>query len=172
MAAASQPGAPGVLLREVQASDLEVFFSQQLDEQANWMAAFAAADPGDRVAFETKWQRILADEETIDRTIVSDGHVAGYISCWHDPTLAHPEVTYWLGREFWGRGIATQALKSFLAGPCRQRPLYGRTASDNVGSRRVLERCGFVRVGSDRGYAAARGGEVDELLLVLEADAD
>ena len=76
------------------------------------------------------------------------------------------EVTYWLGREFWGRGIATAALQAFLQVDSR-RPLRGRAAADNVASIRVLEKCGFVRIGTDRGYANARRAEIDEVVMEL-----
>jgi RimJ/RimL family protein N-acetyltransferase len=44
-----------------------------------------------------------------------------------------------------------------------ERPISGRSAADNVGSRCVLEKCGFVVVGQDRAYADARGGEIVEV---------
>jgi RimJ/RimL family protein N-acetyltransferase len=162
------PSATGeIVQREVVAGDIELFFEQQLDPEANRMAAFVAADPSDRAAFERKWVRILGDDTTVNRTIFCDGQVAGHVSCWRDPELAHPEVTYWLGREFWGRGVATQALRLFLAQVWTQRPVYGRVVRDNVGSLRVLEKCGFTIVGADHAFANARGETVEELLLEL-----
>ncbi|MBN1965213.1 MAG: alpha/beta fold hydrolase, partial [Anaerolineae bacterium] len=118
-----------VALRDVQASDLDVFFTQQLDPAANYMAAFTAPDPADRAAFLAHWERILADECIDKRTIVVDGVVAGHVVRFKRFGL--PEVSYWLGREFWGRGIATRALAIFL-GEYAPRPLYARTAKDNT----------------------------------------
>ena len=155
-----------VLLRTVEDSDLDVFFALQLDPEANRMAAFTSANPADRHAFDARWSRIRRDEDSLARTIVADGEVAGSISRWRDPELPGPEVTYWLGREHWGRGIATAALERFLE-LASDRPLFGRCASDNLGSRRVLEKNGFVVERQDRGFANARGGEIDELLLRL-----
>jgi RimJ/RimL family protein N-acetyltransferase len=143
-----------------------VLFEQQLDPEAIHMAAFTVEDPHDRDAFERRWQRILGDPEVIARTIVADGEVAGSIGAWRDPELPGREVTYWLGREFWGRGIATLALRAFLR-EVIERPLYGRCAKDNVGSLRVLEKCGFEVVRGDRGFANARRAEIDELVLEL-----
>jgi len=80
--------------------------------------------------------------------------------------FGRPSVGYWLGREFWDRGIATRALAEFLT-LIPTRPLYARAASDNVGSIRVLEKCGFIRHGTDRGYAYARAAEIDEVILIL-----
>jgi RimJ/RimL family protein N-acetyltransferase len=143
-----------------------VLFEQQLDPEAIHMAAFTVEDPHDRDAFERRWQRILGDPEVIARTIVADGEVAGSIGAWRDPELPGREVTYWLGREFWGRGIATLALRAFLL-EVTERPLYGRCAADNVGSLRVLEKCGFAVIQTDRGFANARGAEIEEYVLEL-----
>jgi RimJ/RimL family protein N-acetyltransferase len=155
-----------VRLREVEQDDLPTFFAQQLDPEAIRMAAFTVADPSDREAFDAKWRRILASEETTTRTIVVDDEVAGSVSKYRDPDLPGPEVTYWLGREFWGKGVATLALAGFVE-VVTERPLYGRCAADNVGSRRVLEKCGFVFVREDRGFSNARGEEIAEVVLEL-----
>jgi RimJ/RimL family protein N-acetyltransferase len=155
-----------VRLRDVEQDDLPTFFGQQLDPEAIRMAAFTVADPSDREAFDAKWQRILASEATTTRTIVVDDEVAGSVSKWRDPDRAGAEVTYWLGREFWGKGVATLALAGFLE-IVKERPVYGRCAADNVGSRRVLEKCGFVFVGEDKGFSNARGEEIAEVVLEL-----
>jgi RimJ/RimL family protein N-acetyltransferase len=76
-------------------------------------------------------------------------------------------VTYWLGREHWGKGIATRALREFLTIE-RTRPLFGSAAKDNAASVRVLEKCGFRLAGESRGYANARCAEIDEVLLRLD----
>jgi RimJ/RimL family protein N-acetyltransferase len=155
-----------VRLREVEQDDLPTFFENQLDPEANRMAAFTAADPSDREAFDARWQRILASEETTSRTIVVDDQVAGSVSKYRDPDMPGPEVTYWLGRDFWGKGVATLALAGFLE-IVTERPVYGRCAADNVGSRRVLEKCGFVFVREDKGFSNARGEEIVEVVLEL-----
>jgi RimJ/RimL family protein N-acetyltransferase len=77
------------------------------------------------------------------------------------------EVTYWIGRSYWGKGIATNALKAFLAVD-RSRPLYARVASDNVASGRVLEKCGFCVIATERNVAEARSAEIEELVLLLD----
>ncbi len=79
-----------------------------------------------------------------------------------------PEVTYWLGKEFWGQGIATRALAAFL-GQMTERPVYARAAKDNAGSLRVLEKCGFTITGEGKGFANARGMEIEEYILTLGA---
>lgn len=149
-------------LREVVPDDLPVFFEQQLDPGANDMAAFTAKDPSDREAFDAHWGRILADPTILVRTILLDGQVAGSVLSYEDE--GRPEVSYWLGREFWGKGIATWALRAFLAHHNLERPIYARVAKDNLGSRRVLEKCGFEVIEESRGFANARGMEIDEYL--------
>lgn len=155
-----------LLLRPVVADDLPIFFEQQADPDANYMAAFTVKDPGDRAAFMARWQRILADTTVIIRTVVTDGAVAGSVLSYEEES--RPEVSYWLGQAFWGRGIATRALTAFLADANRTRPIYARAAKDNIGSLRVLAKCGFTIVSEDKGYANARGAEVEEYVLALQ----
>ena len=157
-----------LLLRPVAADDLPIFFEQQADPDANYMAAFTVKDPGDRAAFMARWQRVLADPTVIIRTVVADGAVAGSVLSYEED--GRPEVSYWLGRAFWGQGIATRALAAFLADVNRTRPIYARAAKDNAGSLRVLEKCGFAVVGEDKGFANARGVEVEEFVLALAAE--
>jgi RimJ/RimL family protein N-acetyltransferase len=158
-----------VALREVLAADLDVFFEQQQDEEARRMAVFGPLDPFDREAFEARWQRILANPGPT-RTIVYGGRVAGSVNMWRDPELHAPEVTYWLGREFWGKGIATRALEQFLQ-EVPERPLLGRAAAKNEASIRVLEKCGFVRRDLIHDVVAPSGEVVSEVLLELRAPA-
>ena len=104
------------------------------------MAAFAPADPSDREAFDERWRRIRESDDSTALVIEVDGKVVGSISSWTNE--GEREVTYWIGREHWGRGIATRALAEFLADVERTRPIQASTADDNVGSQRVLEKCG------------------------------
>lgn len=156
-----------VLLRDVTEDDLPVFFEHQLDPAANHMAAFTAKDPADRDAFVAHWTKILADETISIKTILFEGHVVGHVAKFE--RSGKPEVTYWIGREYWGRGLATQALSEFL-GHVKVRPLYAGAAKDNVASLRVLEKCGFTIIGYEKGFANARGEEIEEVILELRAD--
>ena len=153
------------VLREVRDEDLPVLFEQWADPIAARMAAFTAPDHVDRDAFERRWSRLRADETVIARAIVVDGEVAGTIGSWGDPDGR--EVTYWIGRSYWGKGIATGALNAFLAVDL-SRPLHARVAYDNVASRRVLEKCGFRVIATERSFANARSAEIEELMLRLE----
>ena len=156
-----------ILLRDVVPGDFPVFFEQQLDDEANRMAAFTSKDPGDREAFNNHWKKIMADDSITTRTIVFDGKVVGHVSKYMDE--GRPEVTYWIGRDYWGRGIATAALKEFLQ-TVRERPLYARVAKDNAGSFRVLEKCGFRVSGEGSGYANARRENTAEYIMSLESE--
>ena len=110
----------GLTLREVRDEDLQVLFEQWADPVAVHMAAFTAPDHMDRDAFQRRWSRLRADETVLNRVIVDDDDVAGTIGSWGDS--GEREVTYWIGRSYWGKGIATDALKAFLAVD-RSRPL-------------------------------------------------
>ena len=136
-------------LREVAPADLPFFFENQRDPEAVWMAAFTAKDPNDRKAFDAHWARILADDTVMNRTILFEGEVVGSVSSY--VMELEPEVSYWIGREFWGKGIATTALAEFLTIQTA-RPIFARVAEGNPGSLRVLEKCGFQIIGKDKGW--------------------
>jgi RimJ/RimL family protein N-acetyltransferase len=157
-----------VALRDVTEGDLPIFFEQQRDADANRMAAFTAKDPADREAFMAKWAKILGDDSSTNRAILVGGRVAGNIGAFVAPWSGKLEVTYWIGREFWGKGIATQALAVLLSA-VQARPLFARAARDNVASLRVLEKCGFTVSGYERGFANARNEDVEEVVLELRA---
>jgi RimJ/RimL family protein N-acetyltransferase len=126
-----------VHLRDVIESDLPIFYEQQLDPDATQMAAFPSRE---RETFMAHWAKIMADETVTLKTILFDAQVAGNIVSWqHDGEC---EVGYWLGKTYWGRGIATRALAAFL-GEVTTRPLYAHVVKHNLASRRVLEKCGF-----------------------------
>src|SRR6266704_1249114 len=155
-----------ILLRDVTETDLPIFFEQQRDPAANFMAAFTARDPNDKEAFTAHWKRILNDDTVTMKTIVFDGHVAGSVAKFLDKEFGKPEVTYWIGKEYWGMGLATKALTRFLR-DVTVRPIYGRAAKDNVASIRVLEKCGFRMFGQSKGFANARDAVVEEVILEL-----
>jgi len=162
----STPDTKSIVLRDVMMSDLPIFFDQQLDPEANRMAAFTRKDPADRDAFMAHWAKILRDETITIQTILFDGQVAGSVLSYVDED-GQREVSYWIGRPYWGKGIATRGLLAFLD-HIKVRPLYARVAQDNIGSLRVLEKCRFTRIGEGRGFSEARGQEVEEFLLRLD----
>ena len=153
-----------IRIRDVSADDLPVFFEHQRDPVAASMVPF---EPRDQEAFADHWAKIMADPTTEIRTVVVAGRVAGNVQGFERDGLH--EVGYWIGREFWGRGVATKALSQFLD-QITIRPLHAVVAKDNVGSIRVLEKNGFVVVGERTGAPDGRGADVEEFLMVLEED--
>jgi RimJ/RimL family protein N-acetyltransferase len=152
-----------VALRPVHDSDLPVFFRLSNDPESNRMAAFTARDPADRELFDAHWRRVRSSSAVV-RTVLADGDVIGSAAVYGEP--GELEVTYWIDRAYWGRGIATAALRALLAA-VPERPLRARAAADNAASVRVLEKCGFRETERTRGYAEARAEEIDEVVLAL-----
>lgn len=146
-----------LLLRAVTADDLPIFFEHQRDPESHRLAAFR---PRERDAFMAHWQKILANETGVVRTVVVGDEVVGNVLAWEDS--GRHEVGYWIAREHWGKGLATRALAAFLE-IVRARPLYAHVARHNGASLRVLEKCGFRVVDEieDR---------VEWLVLVLGTD--
>jgi RimJ/RimL family protein N-acetyltransferase len=157
-----------VTLRDVEEDDLSIFFEQQLDDDANRMAAFTRSDPANREAFMEHWAHVLADDSNGHQTILFDGQVAGNVVSFNRD--GEREVGYYLGQAFWGKDIATRALAAYLRIE-RTRPLYGYTAKDNIGSQRVLQKNGFVPFGEIKAFSNARGEEVEAFVLVFRAPA-
>ncbi|MEU0253390.1 GNAT family N-acetyltransferase [Streptomyces sp. NPDC006184] len=154
-----------IVLRAVEDDDLPVFFRQMTDPESLRMAAFGLENRGDRAAFDAWWQRLRASD-AVSRTVLADGRVAGSAVVYGEPGAR--EVTYWIDRADWGRGLATAALRALLA-EVPERPLYARAAADNAGSLRVLAKCGFRETARARGFANARGREIEEIVLILES---
>jgi len=155
------PMTNNVLLRDVTESDLPIFFEQQLNPEATEMAAFPSRD---REAYMAHWAKIMADDSVILKTVLFNKHVAGNMVSFE--ISGKREVGYWIGKEYWGKGIATKALAAFLD-HVKTRPLYAHVAKHNIGSRRVLEKCGFTIIGEDKGFPNARGEQVEEFILKL-----
>jgi len=152
-----------VQLRDVLPSDLEIFFLHQMDPEATRLAAFPSRD---RQAFMAHWTRILADRANTIQTILLDGAVAGNIVAFQQG--GRQLVGYWVGREYWGQGIATAALTLFL-NLVTARPLYAFVAQHNAASIRVLQKCGFVVWDEDLGTTRPVDDEVEEVLLRLDS---
>jgi RimJ/RimL family protein N-acetyltransferase len=153
-------------LRPVRDEDHDALFDFQRDPDAVRMAAFTRADPDDRAAFDEHQHRVRTADGVRHRAIERDGVLVGTVAAF--TIEGEREVTYWVDPSRWGEGIATDALRLLLAEE-PERPVYGRVALHNKGSRRVLERCGFHVVGEDRGFAAGVGEDTDELVLRLDA---
>jgi RimJ/RimL family protein N-acetyltransferase len=152
-----------VVLREVVEDDLPIFFEHQRDPEGARMAAFT---PRDREAFMAHWTtKVLGDPAAMAWTVVLDGDVAGNVVSWIQD--GRRLVGYWIGREHWGKGVATRGLTAFLD-LVPTRPLYAYVATSNAASIRVLEKCGFVRTGEDPGPAE---DGIEELIMAIGAAA-
>jgi RimJ/RimL family protein N-acetyltransferase len=162
----THPSTGDVSLRDVTDNDLPLFFEHQLDPEANRMAAFPARD---RSAFMAHWTRIMGDDTIIKKTVLFDGQVAGNVVSFDKD--GQREVGYWIGTRFWGKGVATAALSTFLD-LVKMRPLHARVAKHNVASIRVLEKCGFEISGEDSGPSDVPGVEVEGFILVLGDEGD
>jgi RimJ/RimL family protein N-acetyltransferase len=150
-----------VTLRDVRDEDLPILFLHQLDPESTAMAAFPARD---WEAFAAHRAKIRADESVVTKVIAFNGVVAGDVGSWLDS--GHRDVGYWLGREFWGRGIATKAL-ALLVVRVEERPLYAHVAAHNGGSIRVLEKCGFTLSHDELGSSGDPEDDVEEVLMKL-----
>ncbi len=166
-----------ILLRNVIEADLPVLFEQQTDPEAVRMAAFPSRD---REAFMAHWSKLMADDALTLRTIVikslspplqggagggnSEGQVAGYISSWQQDN--QQLVAYWIGKNFWGRKIASQALAEFLH-IVTTRPLFAHVAIHNIASIRVLEKSGFT-ISSDETKSSTASDGVEEVVMKLD----
>jgi RimJ/RimL family protein N-acetyltransferase len=154
-----------VRLRELGDGDLENVFELESDVAGSDMIAFLPREPGDRVAFDTHWARIRTDPDVHIWVIEAGGRFAGYALSFL--MNGDRQVGYWIVRELWGRGIATAATRAVVAA-LPERPLWGSTVSDNLGSQRVLQNAGFVFDHIERSHAPRRDAEVDEHVFRLD----
>ena len=147
------------MLRDVVEDDIPVFFEQQNDPEAIEMAAFP---PREWEPFFAHWQKIRRDDSLVAKTILDGDDVAGNVLCFDRDGKRY--VGYWLGREYWGKGLATRALAELVEE--LGRPLYAEVSTTNIGSIRVLEKCGFEVVGTATEHDQSLGGDIE--LLVME----
>jgi ribosomal-protein-alanine N-acetyltransferase len=153
-----------IILRKTEINDLEFFFIFQLDNDANYLAAFTSKDPADKTAYLQKYTKLLNDPAINMQTIIVENSIADSVSKFEMEGKA--EITYWIDKKYWGKGVATKALEAFLINE-KMRPIFGRVAFDNFGSQKVLEKCGFVKIGTDKGFANARQAEIEEFIYKL-----
>lgn len=161
-------GDPPLALRAVTDSDLDTLFEHLSDPESVAMAAFTTESQSDRDAYDVWMARLMNSPKVTLRAITWNGDLVGSISSF--VIDEQTEVSYWIARSAWGRGIASRALSLFID-QIGIRPLYARAASDNVGSLRVLEKAGFRTVGTEMSFAAARGQQIEETIMRLDGEA-
>jgi len=154
-----------IILRPTTLEDLDTLFTFQLDKEGGYLAAFMPQDPTDKAAYIEKYTKLLNDPTVNNQTILLDDKIVGSISKF--VMFGDNEITYWIDKQYWGKGIATATLKKFLTIE-QNRPIFGRVAFDNFGSQKVLEKCNFIKVGTDKGFANARQMEIEEFIFELK----
>lgn len=152
-------------LKPTTTEDLETLFEHQVDDEYNTMAASTSENPNDKAAYITKWTKNIANPTINMQTIFMGSKIAG--SVLHFDMMGETNVSYGIDKNMWGKGIASEALREFIK-LSPKRPLYGRVAFDNVGSQKVLEKCGFKRIGKAKEFANARQQEIEEFIYILE----
>lgn len=154
-----------ISIRKSVAADLELFYEHQADKEAIFMAAFTSNDPFDKKAYLKKWTRLLSDDTIHMQSIVFENQVIGCVVKF--VMGGDADITYAIDKKYWGKGFTSQAAQLFVAiEPTR--PLFGRVANDNIGSQRVLEKAGFIKIGTNIDFANARGKEIEEFIYRLD----
>lgn len=152
-------------LRKTTIDDLETLYVFQTDHESNWMAAFTSENPNDKKAYMEKWTGIVKNPMISMQTIRLEDQILGSVI--HFDVMEETNISYWIDRSYWGKGIATSALKMFVNYSVK-RPLFARVAHDNYGSQKVLEKCEFQRIGRENGFANARKIEIEEFVYRLD----
>ncbi|MBO6514315.1 MAG: GNAT family N-acetyltransferase [Phycisphaerales bacterium] len=153
-----------ITLRPVERSDLPIFYEHLLHQPAQHMAAFVHEDPSDRAKFDMHWEKLLQSDAILKLSIEFKNQLVGHIISFD--MMGDREITYWIDHQYWNQGIASEALRQFTEIETT-RPLFGRAAKDNAASIRTMEKCGFILQAEERGFANARGQEIDEVVMVL-----
>jgi len=155
-----------IMLTKTVAEDLETLFLFQTDEEAIYFAAFTPENPGDKEAYFKKYSEIIINPTINMKTIKIGDEIVGSVARFVRDN--ENEITYWIDKKHWGKGIGTAALEKFLTIEM-VRPIIAQVAFDNARSQKVLENCGFVKTGSKRGFANARQSEIEEYVYTLSS---
>lgn len=157
-------------LRPYRLSDVEAVRANADDPLVSrWMTA-AFPSPY-RLDDARAWiARALADDAPQHFAIEVDGMHAGGagVMAMQGELRGSATFGYWLGRAFWGRGIATDAARTLARyglGPGGFRRLEAMVFAPNVPSARVLEKCGFTLEGCLRDAYVQRDGAICDGLL-------
>jgi len=152
-------------LRDLDDDDLDAVFEMMRDPEAISRAAFTATDPGDRAAFDRWMARNRADPSASLHVVTEDGGFAGTAGTF-STTEGDRELTYWIARHAWGRGVATAVVELLIANE-PERPLFARVAAHNAASLAALQRAGFTEVSRNEAFAPGAGRDVEEIVLAL-----
>ncbi|MFI2742767.1 GNAT family N-acetyltransferase [Zhouia sp. PK063] len=154
-----------ITLKPTEIGDLETLFRFQIDKESAYLAAFMPKDYDSKIAYVAKYTKLLKNPNVNNQTIFIHNTIVGSIAKFM--IQDNPEITYWIDKKFWGKGIGTKALKEFLRIETI-RPIFARVAFDNFGSQKILEKCGFIKIDIDSGFASARQKVIEEFVYKLE----
>jgi len=156
-------------LRALDDDDLDAIFEMMRDREAIAMAAFTAEDPDDRDAFDAWIARQRTADDVLTLVVTENGGFAGTAAAF--TVDGDREVSFWIARHAWGRGVATAALRLLIS---REpvRPLFARAAAHNAGSIAVLKKAGFTEVSRNVDYAPGVKREVEEIVFTLTPTLD
>ncbi|MDO5493738.1 MAG: GNAT family N-acetyltransferase [Nesterenkonia sp.] len=154
-----------ITLRDVRPSDLDRFFLFQQDADAAHMAGFAPSNPRDRGVFDHHWAQLTQSDDVIVRTIDLDGEPVGSVAAYDVDGVR--EIMFWTDKQYWGRGVTTEAAELFLS-EFPRRPVQARVVVDNGGMLKILQELGFRSVGEERSFSNARAEVVTEQILQLD----
>jgi RimJ/RimL family protein N-acetyltransferase len=151
-------------LRDLDDDDLDAIFEMMRDPEGVARAAFTAADPDDREAFDAWINRQRENPDVLYAVVTENGGFAGSIAAF---TIdGDREVSFWIARHAWGRGVATAALRMLISRE-PERPLFARAAAHNAASIAVLEKVGFTELSRDVSFAPGLGLETEEIVFTL-----
>ena len=152
---------PDVSLRLLEPGDIPALFDFHADSAAIHMAG-AGSVFADAIALGEHFETVQKNGALV-RVILCGAETAGYVASFE--RFGKREISYWIGRDFWGKGIATKAVSWWLEEfPPIRSGLYARVVDGNLASARVLEKCGFTAFGRDSFFSDIRNAEIEETL--------
>ncbi|HEU4632176.1 MAG TPA: GNAT family protein [Gemmatimonadaceae bacterium] len=118
---------------------------------------------------------VAGQEPATSLAIEVDGSAVGGISLMpgHDIERVSAEIGYWIGRAYWGRGIATAAIRGatgYALTTLGFRRVFAVPFVRNAASVRALEKAGYVREGVMRRSAVKDGALLDQYLYAAYDD--
>lgn len=146
--------------------DIKALYPLGNDADVSWMSGGGLTYPVSYEVFRTKKTIALS---------TSFGEMASYAIRWNNTLVGSIgyfrrqqdlplEIGYWLGKKYWGKGIATEALRLAL-GAMQDSGVSGTvmatTMFDNLSSQHILQKCGFREIGTEVLDSPARGQEVE-----------
>lgn len=115
------------------------------------------------------------EHHNLDFGIVVDDECIGCVSAtFHkDIYVKNCEIGYWIGRQYWGRGITThviQMLCQYLFNHFSITKIYAEVFVDNSASAIALEKCGFEKEGYLKQHAYKNNQYYDIILYGLRKE--